>query len=299
MKILITGASGLAGSYAARLASKKHQVLACYNRNPIDFDFCECAKLDVENEGECAQVIGNFSPDWAIHSAAATIVDKCELEKEWAQKLNVDATRNVCKAAKKAGSRVLMISTDYVFDGRKKGGMYVETDATNPLSFYGKTKLEAEKTTLASDAKNAIARTSVIYGLLPAELRQQRKNFVTWLVDELMAGKKTKLVDDQINCPAYAGNLAEALVKICEKNLGGIFHSSGGERASRLDFGKQIAKEFGLDGKLLEKGKTSELKQPAPRPYDSSLNVKKLEQAAGIKMITCGQGLALMHNEKK
>ena len=142
MKLLITGASGLYGSKLAQLAIERgFEVYASdIQKAPVYGNF---VTLDVSNKEQVDEAFRRIKPDIVVHAATLTDVDKCELNKEIAWKINVDGTRNIVEASQDTESFLIYISTDYVFSGEK--GCYVESDAADPINYYGLTKLIAEE----------------------------------------------------------------------------------------------------------------------------------------------------------
>jgi len=262
--VLVTGGSGLLGSKLVGELSGKCRVFASYNIHP--WAYCDFP-LDVTNRVDVQHLINKISPDVIVHTAALTGVDYCESNKREAWAVNVEGTRNIVEAGKTVGSRIVYISTDYVFDGGK--GAYTEDDHPNPLDYYGETKLEGERVVQELD-DYVIARTSVLYGW------HSRPNFVTWAIGELKQGRRINIVRDQFNSPTLADDLAEVVLNLIETGEAGVFHVSGSERISRYDFTKKIAEVFELDETLINPVTSDELDWIAERPLDSSLDVSKV-----------------------
>ncbi len=142
LKLLITGASGLYGSKLAKLAIQKN--IEVYSCDVQELNVCgNFVKFDVSNKELVDEAFKKVKPDVVVHAATLTDVDKCELNKELAWKVNVEGTKNIVEAAKNSGSFVIYISTDYVFNGEK--GNYTESDEPAPINYYGLTKLKAEE----------------------------------------------------------------------------------------------------------------------------------------------------------
>jgi dTDP-4-dehydrorhamnose reductase len=222
-----------------------------------------------------------------VHAAAETNVDLCETDHEHARRINVDGTANVAEGCAAAGARMIFISTDYVFDGVK--GNYAETDQPNPVSFYGLTKLEAERLVTSKLANALIVRTSVLYGWHPSKL-----NFATWIINGLRGHQNLRVVRDHINSPTLADNLATAIRAAIERGSEGVLHVAGKDRISRFDFARRIAKRFGLDESLLVPVEMRDLNWVAKRPRDSSLDVGKAERELGVKLLEVDRGLEEM-----
>ncbi len=265
MKIFVTGGSGLLGSKVAELAVEKgYNVYSGYrNQKP---EFGKAVKFDLADADSVVRVISEVRPDVIIHSAALTDVDKCEVEKDLAYKINAEGTKAVTEAVKKLNAFLVYVSTDYVFDGER--GMYREEDETNPVNYYGYTKLLGEK--YCQDF--SIARTCVIYGAKPAS---GKINFVLWLINKLEKGESVRIVTDQYITPTLNTNLAKMLLEIAERKLKGVFHLAGATWVSRFEFAKEIARVFGLDENLITPSKMDEINWAAKRPKDSSLDVSK------------------------
>jgi len=283
MKLLITGSSGLLGSKLVK-AARDHKIISTYGTKPL---LSNSVKMNITDENEVFRVLGKFKPDVVIHTAAETDVDRCEIDKEHAWKVNANGTNNIAKACAEVNAKPVYVSTDYVFDGEK--GLYGEEDMPRPINHYGLTKLEGEKHVTKING-HLIVRTSVLYGWHP-----WKKNFVTWVLNPLRQGKQIKVVDDHYNSPTLADNLAEIMLEAVENNLTGLYHIAGRERISRFGFALQIARTFGLNSKLVKPIKMAELKAwVARRPRDSSLRVDKVQRELRTKPLDVLGGLKLM-----
>ena len=247
--------------------------------------------VDITQKEPVKESIVSGAPDVVVHTAAETDVDRCERDRDLARRINVDGTANIADACSRVGAKLILISTDYVFDGNK--GNYSETDEPNPISFYGVTKLEAERITSLSSSNSLIIRTSVLYGWHPTKL-----NFVTWILKGLRERQILKVVNDHINSPTLANNLADAIRKAIQLDSRGMLHIAGNQRISRFDFARRIAKRFDLDENLLLPVQMSDLNWLARRPRDSSLNVGKAEKELSIELLEVDRGLEEMARSK-
>ncbi|HYA78132.1 MAG TPA: dTDP-4-dehydrorhamnose reductase [Verrucomicrobiae bacterium] len=284
LKLLITGASGLYGSKLAGLAvARNFEVYSCdVQELPVCGNF---VKFDVSNKELVNEAFKRVKPDVVVHAATLTDVDKCELNKELAWKINVEGTKNIVEAAKSAGSFLIYISTDYVFNGEK--GSYKESDKPDPINYYGLTKLKAEELVKAQ-AEYFIARPSVIYGSTPAA---GKVNFALWLIDALRKGEHVKIVTDQWNTPTLNTNLADMTLEVAEQRLTGTFHLCGATRVSRFQFAELIAEAFDLDKSLIDSVLSSQFNWPAKRPMDSSLDTSKAHQILRNKPLEIHEAL--------
>ncbi len=232
MGIFVTGGSGLLGSKVAEVALERgYEVYSGYNNHESVFG--EPVKFDLANPDSVVKAVDEIKPDVIIHSAALTDVDKCEVERVLAYKINAEGTKILSEIAGKLGFFMVYISTDYVFDGSK--GMYKEEDETSPINYYGYTKLLGEKY-----CQNfCVARTCVIYGARPAS---DKVNFALWLINKLEKGEGVKIITDQYIAPTLNTNLAKMLIEVAERKTTGIFHLAGATRVSRFEFAKEIAR---------------------------------------------------------
>ena len=291
MKLLVTGASGLLGSKLTELATKKNfQVYSAYYQNtpqqgtPIQFD--------ISKKTSTEKAFNEIKPDIVVHAAALTHVDRCETQKGLAWKINVQGTENIAKSCRRYRTYLVYVSTDYVFNGEK--GNYRETDLPAPINHYGTTKLKGEEyvQSLAPDA--CIARTSVVYGSIPAT---GKTNFALWLLDKLRRNEEVKIVTDQTNSPTLNTNLANMILKIVERRLTGIYHLAGATALSRYDFAKALAEEFNLNTQLVKPATSKEIAWVAKRPRNSSLNVAKATQTLGSKPLKIHEALRKLREE--
>jgi dTDP-4-dehydrorhamnose reductase len=291
MKLLITGASGLYGSKLAQMAVDRHyEVYSVYSQHQAPYG--TPITLDITDKENVESTLRKTKPEVLVHAAALTDVDKCELNKELAWKVNVEGTRNIAHAAKACNAFLLYISTDYVFDGEK--GCYTETDTPTPINYYGLTKLKAEECVRNADGEYCIARPSVNYGANPAA---GKTNFALWLLNKLKNNEPVRIVTDQWNSPTLNTNLAEMTLEIIERKLTGIYHLSGATRISRFDFAKQLAETFSLDQSLVTPIASAEFPQPAKRPRDSSLDTAKAQKKIKNKPLQIYQALERMKTE--
>ncbi len=242
-------------------------------------------KLDISGKAQVDEAFKTIKPDVVVHAATLTDVDKCELNKELAWKVNVEGTKNIVEAAKTTGSFLIYISTDYVFGGET--GRYKETDTPNPINYYGVTKLKAEEI-VKTQKEYFIARPSVMYGSTPAA---GKVNFALWLIENLGKGERVKIVTDQWNTPTLNTNLAEMTLEVIERKLTGIYHLCGATRVSRFEFAEQIADVFSLDKSLIDKVLSSQFTLPAKRPMDSSLDTSKAQQTLQHKPLEMDMAL--------
>jgi dTDP-4-dehydrorhamnose reductase len=284
MRVLVTGCNGQLGQKLIQTADSV-QIFGLDKR--LDDPFLQNKRfyaLDLLDKEALAERVQSIQPDWILNAAAYTGVDAAEEEKNLCWQQNVVAVENLIYAARKQNSRLLHVSTDYIFDG--KAGPYRETDPPNPLGYYGRSKLASENVLKASSLHVAIVRTMILYGIN----RAGRQNFVTWLINALKRGNAVKIVTDQIGNTTLSDDLARGIWAIVEREKSGIYHIAGSELVSRYDFAKTIAGVFGLNGDLVQPITTGELEQKAPRPLNSGLRIEKAMEELEIvpKDVTTG-----------
>lgn len=268
MKVLITGSNGQLGSSLRRVLDKDPEIEAVYT----DYD-----TLDITNREAVDRFLGDNRFDLIVNCAAYTAVDKAETEEIPAAALNTGAVGNIAEAAVKTGTRVLHISTDYVFSGQGFRP-YEENDEPYPQCIYGRTKLEGEAL-LTSFCPNAmIIRTAWLYS-------EFGKNFVKTMLQLAETRPEINVVADQIGTPTYAGDLADAIYSIIrhDKWIPGIYHFTDTGVASWYDFTKAI---FELAGKNVRVNPipTSAYPTPAKRPLYSVLSKTKIANTFGLQI---------------
>jgi len=289
-KILVTGASGLLGSKLVDLALMRgYDVYSAYNDHIPSSG--KPVKLNITEISEVEKVMNSIRPDVIVHTAALTDVDKCEVEKDLAIKVNYEGTMNVAKVARKIGSFIIYISTDYVFYGDK--GFYKEDDDPNPVNFYGYTKLKGEEAIMEQYEDFCIARTSVLYGSKPA---RGKVNFALWLLEKFKKGEVIKVVN-QYASPTLNTNLAEMLIEVIERKLTGVYHLAGASRVSRTEMATMLADIFNMDKNLIIPSRIEDMSWIAKRPKDSSLNVSKALSTLKTKPLELSKALSKLKAE--
>jgi len=269
MKILVTGGNGQLGS-ELKVLSKIFNA---------EFIFTDREELDITDKVAVDNFLAEHQPDFVINGAAYTAVDKAEGDSETAFLINAGAVENLAICCKKNNAKLLQVSTDFVFEGNKSTP-YKETDATNPLSVYGKSKLQGEQLCLANNPDTIIIRTSWLYSSFG-------NNFVKTMLRLSSERKELKVIYDQTGTPTYARDLAQAILKIIKhdnvKTTSGIFHFSNQGVCSWFDFSKAIVDLSGNDCIVLPI-ETYEYPTPATRPHYSVLNKRKITETFGFNI---------------
>jgi dTDP-4-dehydrorhamnose reductase len=262
VKVLVTGAGGQLG----------HDVAAVCSAAGDDVTAATHASLDVGDRDQVYQAILGLRPDVVVHAGAWTAVDACEGDPDRAYRVNALGTRWIADAARQADAYVCYVSTDYVFDGTKDGP-YVEWDATNPQSIYGRSKLGGE-TAIAAHAPGAsVVRTSWVCG--------EHGNNMVKTVLSLADRPSLAFVDDQRGCPSFTADLAEGIRRLAVSRIPGTFHMTNQGAVSWYEFVRDILEVAGHDPEKVKPISTADLDppRPAPRPANSVLDNAALRLA--------------------
>lgn len=259
MKYLITGASGQLG-YDIINELKK--------RNELDYYAPTSEEMDITNKDIVNEIIMKYNPDVIFHCAAYTAVDKAEENKEICYDVNVNGTKNIVDAAKECGAKVVYISTDYVFDGSKEG-IYLPEDKTNPVNYYGYTKLCGEEE-VKSLEDYLIVRISWVFGI-------NGNNFIKTMLRLAETKKELSVVSDQIGSPTYTEDLSKLLVDLVHNNKKGIFHATNEGYCSWNEFAKYIFEVTESDV-IVNDILTKDYKTLAARPLNSMMSKDKLDE---------------------
>lgn len=265
MKIVVTGANGQLGRSIRRL-SVEHREL--------DFIFTDIDSLDIGNRDAVLAFAETHPVDFIVNCAAYTAVDKAEEEEEQCRRINTDAVAYLGEAAQHIGARILHVSTDYVFGGDSYMP-YQESDSVSPTSVYGRTKLAGEKALSAVCPDAIIVRTAWLYS-------EYGHNFMKTMLRLGAERPEIRVVNDQIGSPTYAGDLAEAILSLLEKERqgeqnSGIYHYTNEGVCSWYDFAHSIIRIAGLPAKVIPIP-TREYPTAAKRPAYSVLSKEKIKR---------------------
>jgi dTDP-4-dehydrorhamnose reductase len=268
MRALIIGGSGQIGGWLLRiLAERGHEATGTYQKVPQP----GLVPLDAAQLDDATALLNKVKPDVVFYPAGFTWVDGCERDPALARKANLEQPLDIARAAAEVGARFVSFSTDYVFDGQ--AGPYDENSPTNPLSAYGRAKLDAEHALADALGDHVLTvRTSWVFGP-----ERQGKNFAYQLLKTLGEGRTLECPSDQVSSPSYGPDVARAVVGLAEANTSGLIHVAGPEVLDRVAFAQGIARAFGLDPGLIVGRKTAELGQGAPRPLIGGLLTPRLD----------------------
>ena len=262
MKILVTGAKGMLGFDLVPALENIADVTA------VDID-----DFDITDAKQCQAALQDLQPQWVVHAAAYTQVDKCESERELAMQVNGVGAGNMALACSQVNAKMIYFSTDYVFDGTNREPYPEDADA-NPLSIYGQSKLMGEKRVTENLQHHAlILRTSWLYGI-------HGKNFVETMIRLGKSNKTLRVVNDQTGSPTFTQDLAQATKKLLELNAGGIIHVCNQGTTTWYGFAKYILEKMCPETNLVPVS-TEEYPLPAKRPAYSVMQTEKYRMITG------------------
>jgi dTDP-4-dehydrorhamnose reductase len=283
--LLVTGASGLLGASLVSFARDLGlNVIALCHRHKITITNVPVYSVDLTDRTATRDVIANLRPASIVHCAAATNVDWCEGHPKETQAVNVQATSFVAEIASELRSRVLYISTDSVFDGKR--GNYSEAARPAPLNVYARSKLCGELEVLRRHPAALVARVS-IYGWNV----QNKQSLAEWVLRQLAAGKEIGGFTDVHFSPMLVNDLAEVLLSMLDRRLSGLYHVVGSERISKYEFARRVAMASGFEPERVLPARVVDASLRAARPLDVSLNTGKVSVALGRAMPDVDSGL--------
>lgn len=251
-KIMVTGAAGMLGRTLSGILADRFEVI------PLS-----SGDLDVRSLYSVREMVQRARPQWVVHCAAYTAVDKAETETLEAFRTNAMGTRNMAVAARECGSCLLYFSTDYVFDGTSQRP-YREWDPVHPLNEYGRSKLAGEQLIRALCSNHLIVRTSWLYGAGGA-------NFVDKILSKAGAGEELQIVDDQRGSPTFTTDLSYLTLNLIERDLRGTYHVTNSEDATWFEFAREVVAQAGLEVEIVPV-KSGQIGAAAQRPAFSVLD---------------------------
>jgi dTDP-4-dehydrorhamnose reductase len=295
-KILVTGANGLLGQKLVYLL-KKTEGVACFatakgENRLLDQEGYTYLNVDITDHPAVKKIVETVNPDCIVHGAAMTNVDACETEREACKKINVDAVNNLVTICNELNIHLVHISTDFILDG--EAGPYTEEATPNPLSYYGWSKLEAEKMVQKMTAPWAILRTVLVYGIVD---NMSRSNIVLWVKNSLEQGKEIQVVTDQWRTPTLAEDLAQGCMLAALKEAQGIYNISGEEFMNIYQIACKVADHYGLDKTLIHATDSSTLNQPARRPPRTGFIIEKAKRELGYVPTSFEKSLGILDKQ--
>ncbi|HEX2229658.1 MAG TPA: SDR family oxidoreductase [Candidatus Binatia bacterium] len=279
---LVIGASGLVGrSLMSTLGHSGANVIGTY----VNRAAAGLRQLDISDGGQVAACIAELRPRNIYLTAALTHVDYCEEHPEQARRTNVLGPLVIAQEASRLGAKLIFYSSEYVFDGA--AGPYSEAAAPNPLSVYGRTKLEAETAVRDVLEDALILRTTVVFGW-----DRTSKNFAMQIYERLEKGLEMIIPEDQLGTPTWTEYLAETSVRLIQKGVSGVVNVAGRDTVPRSEFARALVKTFGGQPERVIAVSTAHLSQKAPRPLRGGLRTDKLAGLLSEAPISLEESLA-------
>lgn len=283
-RILVLGARGMLGQEL--VATLTQHLDSPTSDQLIAWDLPE---LDIGSKEDVLESISRVKPDLVINAAAYTNVDGCEENEEQTMSSNAAAPGFIAQACKETDSLLVHFSTDFVFDGRSDDP-YKPGDSVNPLSVYGRSKWEGEVAIRSSGCHHLIIRTSWLFGI-------KGRNFVEAILNKAESGESLRVVNDQVGCPTYAVDLADAVVKLLNTRANSTIHFCNAEKCSWYDFAKEIVQYVSNDI-LVETMTSEQLHQSAQRPAYSVLDTSLYFEYTGHQPATWRDALSRYMTER-
>lgn len=273
-RYLVTGASGLLGLNFGLELGERGEVVGAASRHALLNPPFRLLTADLSQPGNAARLLDEAQPDVVINCAAMAILDECEANPALAELVNARMPGELARAARERGARMVHISTDSVFDGRR--GDYTEADAPNPLSTYSRTKLAGERAVADANPDAIIARV-VFYGWSLSG----RRSLSEFFYNRLSTGETATGFTDVFFCPLQVNDLAQTLARMAGLGLSGLYHVVGPQCLSKHDFGVALAREFGFDESLVIPASVNDSTLKAPRSLRLCLRSEKAAAALG------------------
>ena len=288
--ILITGGTGLlALNWGLALRDDYNVHLVMHSRK-IQLPGTTSTCFSLDSLEEIQMNIEKIKPKVVIHAAGLTSVEMCETNPELAHHTNVTLAENIAKVCSKLNVTLVHISTDHLFSGNEE--LVKEEHPTEPQNVYAKTKAEAELRVLNSYPESLIVRTN-FYGWGTT----YRTSFSDMIINSLKKGKSLTLFHDVFYTPIYTGVLIQAVHDLVKVKTTGIYHVVGDEKLSKYQFGKKIAKQFGLDDSLIDKGSFADQPNLIHRPYDMSISNEKVCELLGRTLGNVDEHIHMLYQQ--
>jgi dTDP-4-dehydrorhamnose reductase len=275
--IVVTGGSGLLGLNWAAARRDLDRVVLWMHRRKTALAGVEAFFVDSDTDAAVDRMLGQAEADLVIHTAGLTDVDACEAQPDRAYAANVILAARIARSAHRHGCDLVHVSTDHLFGN--EADFITEAAEPAPTNVYGQTKAEAEKRVLDAHPRAIVVRTNFYCWGPP-----YRTSFSDVIIDSLRTGKTIRLFDDVCYTPIIATALVAAVHELLNARAAGIFNVSGDDALTKHDFGCRVARRFGLDATLIERGSVADLPLLAPRPRNMRLSNRKLTDAIGRRV---------------
>jgi len=274
MTVLVLGANGLLGSNVlAKRQSRGYDILGTHYQNPPSMGG-KTHELDIRDRERVAEILDLTDPDLVLNCAAMTDVDGCESSPETAEAINGTAPGTIAAACAERSIAFTHVSTDYVFDGTTSSP-YDEDAEPNPVQVYGETKLAGERAVREHHPKPTIVRLSFVYGIHRGD--DELVGFPAWVRSRLREGTETPVFIDQHVSPTRAGQAADTLLDLHERDRTGTYHVASRSCVTPHEFGREICTRMKAPASLLVEGELSDVDREATRPHHTCLAVDAVE----------------------
>jgi dTDP-4-dehydrorhamnose reductase len=296
-KLLVTGYGGFVAGSVVWQALRSGQWDVCalsLLEEPEEREQFRCLRFDLCDGERLKEAFNAFRPDAVIHTAALADIDFCQNNQADARKVNVEVTRNIAGLCADSGAKMILCSTDTVFDGVK--GLYTEEDEPHAVNFYAETKIAAEGIVRNSLENGVVTRLSLVMGL---PILGAGNSFLAKTFDAWKRGEKTKFPQNEIRTPVDVITVGRAFLEIAGNDFAGTLHLSCSTRINRYEMACQIAERLGYSRDLVEATDSNAMPGRAPRPNDASLSNEKAKRVLTTPMQTLMSGLDLVLEMKK
>lgn len=291
MRIGVTGASGMLGTELVSRLSTERKVFATSRNKGIESKNIKWSCFDLSNIGLLNKWLNEIKPDLIIHCAAIINLDFCEENVELTTQLHVETTRVISNYLSLNNGRLIYISTDSVFDG-KKIGPYSESDLVNPLNIYAKTKLMGEGFVQSMD-NGLILRVNIVGWAT----KKNSISFSEWVLKGLVDNTPLNLFHDVNFSPLNVYSLSLIVEKIIDSPIFGLYHCTSSDSISKYDFGKKMAEIFQLSDSNINKISVHDVKFKAIRPKNMALDIGKISLALEYDFPSVSDAIKLMKHQ--
>jgi len=271
MKVLVTGALGIPGRTILAEKPAYCEVEILLDPESRQLTGYPWYRSDITDHEKTVMAITCSEPDWVIHCAGMFNPDTCELDPDRAFRVNAEGAGNVACAARAAGSKMVMLSTEHVFDGHS--GPYEEDDRPDPVNVFGRTKLEGEKAALSECDQLLVIRIAQPFG---KRFDDVAPTYLSDIFGRLRMGEEVAVPDDQFTTPAFLPELAAVIWLLIERNARGIWHFGTSDRLSIADMATKTCRSAGVGESLVKRVDTASFELPAPRPLQGGFITEKI-----------------------